>query len=188
MVRPSNDQARREAEDLARMSRLEDAVIALANNANQGGGVQPPQTIFDKFARHRPPTYDGTCDPVLLEAWIREMEKLFTATLCPEDQKIDELRWQKEREFLQLEQGDLSVQAYADKFMELSRFATTIIPDEAARVRRFEKNLTPKVRTVLAGSPSVNFQQAYDRALSVYESVKAEEAENVSKSPSLAAV
>ncbi|KAK9740091.1 hypothetical protein RND81_03G010400 [Saponaria officinalis] len=156
------------------MRRLEDAVIALANNANHRG-VQQQQTIFDKFSKHHPPTYEGTCDPVVLEAWIREMEKLFIATLCPEDQKVgiasyylqrEADNWwsisraviQKEREFLRLEQGDLSVQAYADKFMELSRFETTIVPDEASRVKRFEKKLTPKVRTVLAGTQSVTFQ------------------------------
>ncbi|KAK9749856.1 hypothetical protein RND81_02G155500 [Saponaria officinalis] len=201
MVRPSGEHARKEAEDVVRMRRLEDAVIASADNANHGGQQQQQpqqQSIFGKIARHRPPTCDGLCDLVVLEAWIREMEKLFIATLCPEDQKKsisraaiqaepgfgwarfcevlkkrfypDELKWQKEREFLRLEQGNLSVQAYADRFSELSRFATTIVPDEASRVRRFEKNLTPKVRTVLAGSPSVIFQQAYDRALSVYES------------------
>ncbi|KAK9697647.1 hypothetical protein RND81_08G051100 [Saponaria officinalis] len=232
MVRPGGKQERREAADVARMRRLEDAFIAFANNANQAGGQQQQlQAIFDKFARRRPPTYDGLCDPVVLEAWIREMEKLFTATLCPEDQKVgiatyylqreadnwwsisraaiqaqpgfgwahfcealkrrfypDELRWQKERDFLRLEQGKFSVQTYADKFMELSRFATTIVLEETSRVRRFEKNLTPKVRTVLAGSPSVTFQQAYDRALSVYESVKAEEAETERRNPSLSEI
>ncbi|KAK9671665.1 hypothetical protein RND81_12G046500 [Saponaria officinalis] len=205
MVKPSGEQTRKEAEDLARIRRLEDAILALANNANQAGGQQQQQqqqqsTIFDKFARHHPPTYDGVCNPVLLESWIREMEKLFIATQCPEDQKADpgfgwgrfcealkrwfypeELRWQKEREFLQLEQGTMSVEAYADKFMELSRFSTTIIPHEALRVRRFEKNLTLKVRTVVVGIPSTTFQQAYDRALSVYASVKAEEAETANR-------
>ncbi|KAK9750087.1 hypothetical protein RND81_02G172400 [Saponaria officinalis] len=232
MAEPSGNNARQNAEDLARMRRLEDAVITLANNANQAGGQQQQQqqqTIFDKFVRHHPSAYDGVCNLIVLEALIREMEKVFIATLCPEDHKVgiafyylqreadnwwsisrvaiqdqhgfgwgrfcetlkkrfylDELRWQKEREFLRLEQGSLSVQAYAEKFMELSRFATTIVPDAASRVRRFEKNLTPKVRTVLAGSPSVTFQQAYDRALSVYESVKAEEAETERRSPNLA--
>ncbi|KAK9732772.1 hypothetical protein RND81_04G020700 [Saponaria officinalis] len=232
MVRPGGEQARGETAYASRIRRLEDAFIALANNANPAGGQQPQQqSIFEKIARHRPPTYDGVCNPVVLEAWIREMEQLFTATLCPEDQKVgiasyylqreadnwwsisraviqadpgfgwgrfcealkrrfypDELRWQKEREFLRLEQGNLSIQAYADKFMELSRFETTIFPDETSRVRRFEKNLTPKVRTVLAGSPFVTFQQAYDRALGVYESVKAEEAETERRSPSLPGV
>ncbi|KAK9675625.1 hypothetical protein RND81_11G019500 [Saponaria officinalis] len=236
MVRPCGESSRRETAEAARVRRLEDAFIAFANNANQAGG-QPQQqqrqhrTIFNKFAKHHPPTYDGTCDPVLLEAWIRELEKLFTATQCPDNQKVDvatyylhreagnwwaiskttiqatpgfnwarfcealkkifypdELRWQKEREFLRLEQGNMSVQAYADKFMELSRFATTIVPDEASRVRRFEKNLTPKVRTVLAGSPSITFQQAYDRALSVYELVKAEEAETERRNPDMSGV
>ncbi|KAK9668900.1 hypothetical protein RND81_13G094600 [Saponaria officinalis] len=189
MVRPGGDHVRHNAQDLARMRPLEDAVLALADNANNAGGQR--QTIFDRFDRHRPPTYDGTLDPVVLEAWFREMEKLFTATLCPEDQKVGiatyylkreaDNWWSISRAAIQLEQESLSVQAYADKFMELSRFATTIVPDEASRVRRFEKNLTPKVRTVLTGIPSTTFQQAYDRALSVHESVKAEAAETAKR-------
>ncbi|KAK9690534.1 hypothetical protein RND81_09G135400 [Saponaria officinalis] len=236
MVRPRGESSQGEETDAVRIRRLEDAILALANHVNQTGQQQQQQqhqqpTIFDRFARYRPPTYDGTCDPVLLEDWIREMEKLFTATQCPESQKIDvasyylqkeadnwwtisrvtnqaapgfgwtrfcevlkkrfypdELRWQKEKEFLQLEQGNLSVQAYADKFMELSRFATTMIPDEASRVRRFEKNLIPKVRSIVAGIPSATFQQAYDRALSVYASVKADEAETERRNPDTSGV
>ncbi|KAK9671889.1 hypothetical protein RND81_12G061900 [Saponaria officinalis] len=204
MVRPSGDQARREA-DVARMRRTEDAIIALANNANQAGGQQPQQqAIFEKFARHRPPTYDGKVGIAtyylhkeadnwwsISRAAIQAQPGFGWARFCEALKKRfypDELKWQKEREFLRLEQGDLSVQEYADKFMEPSRFSTTIVPDEASRVRRFEKNLTPKVRTVLAGSPSVTFQQAYDRALSVYESVKAEEAETKRRNPSLSGI
>ncbi|KAK9750454.1 hypothetical protein RND81_02G198100 [Saponaria officinalis] len=210
MAGNGNGNSRTNAQDLARIRRLEDAIIALANNANNQGNNH---TIFDRFDRHRPPTYDGVADPVILESWLREMKKLFVATRCPEDQKVDsatyylkkeadnwwavsrlihqaqpgfgwhlftetlkkrfypeELRWQKEREFLRLEQGTMSVQQYADN-----------VPDEAARVRRFEKNLTPRVRTVLAGIPSTTFRQAYNRVLSVYESVKAEEAEEATR-------
>ncbi|KAK9689922.1 hypothetical protein RND81_09G091200 [Saponaria officinalis] len=211
MVRPRCESSHGEETEAARIRRLEDAILAFANNANHAGQQQPqqqppePRTIFEKVARHNPPTYDGVFKPVALEAWIREMEKLFIATQCPENQKWaisraaivaepgfgwtrfcevlkkrfypEELRWQKEREFLQLEQGNMSVQAYADKFVELSRFAAGVIPNEAARFRRFEKNLTPKVRSIVAGIPSATFQQAYDRALSVYASVKTEEVE-----------
>ncbi|KAK9740392.1 hypothetical protein RND81_03G031700 [Saponaria officinalis] len=206
MVRPSGESSRRETAEAARVRRLEDAFIAFANNANQAGGQpqqqQPQQqTIFDRFGRHRPPTYDGLCDPVVLEEWIREMEKLFTETLCPEDQKVGVASyylqkeadnwWSISRAAIQAEPGfgwARFIQAYANKFVELSRFATTIVPDEASRVRRIEKNLTPKVRTVLAGSPSVTFQQAYDQALSVYESVKAEEVETEKRNPDISGV
>ncbi|KAK9749670.1 hypothetical protein RND81_02G142300 [Saponaria officinalis] len=105
MVRPSGESSRREAAETARIQRLEDAFIAFANNANQAGGQQQPQqqqpqqqTVFENFARHHPPTYDGVCNFVLLEAWIREMEKLFTATQCPEDQKIDIASYYLQRE------------------------------------------------------------------------------------------
>ncbi|KAK9681504.1 hypothetical protein RND81_10G007200 [Saponaria officinalis] len=230
MVGPRGETSRGEETDAARIRRLEDAMLAFVNNVNHAGQQQQqqpapePRTIFEKVARHNPPTYDGVCNPVALEAWIRVVEKLFIATQCPENQKVsiatyylqkeadnwwaisratiiaelgfgwaqfcealkkrfypEELRWQKEREFLQLEQGNMSVQAYADKFIELSRFATGVIQNETARVRRFEKNVTLKVRSIVAGSPSATFQQAYDRALSVYASVKTEETEAVNR-------
>lgn len=64
---------------------LEDALIAMAR---RDAPPQPPsrddRSIFDRFARHVPPTYDGAIDPVILEEWLREMEKLFDATGCPE--------------------------------------------------------------------------------------------------------
>ncbi|KAK9740766.1 hypothetical protein RND81_03G058400 [Saponaria officinalis] len=164
MVRPSREQ-RREAAETARIRRLEDAF----------------QSIFEKIARHRPLTYDGVCNPVVLEAWIRELKKLFTATLCPEDQKVGIATYYLQKE--------------ADNWWSISRAAIQAqsgfgwaLPDEASRVKRFEKNLTPKVRMVLAGSPSVTFQQAYDRALSVYESVKADEAEIERRSSSMSGV
>ena len=100
-----------------------------------------------------------------------EMEKLFTTTNCPPQERVpigfyylkmeadnwwstvreecmavpsfgwaqfatklkerfypDELRWQKQEEFLSLSQGSMSIQEYTDKFTELSRFATSIVP------------------------------------------------------------
>ncbi|KAK9689658.1 hypothetical protein RND81_09G073300, partial [Saponaria officinalis] len=190
MARPGSSGSRRtSAEDQARIRRLENAIIALAENANNATGQR--QSVYDRFDRHRPPTYDGTADPIVLEGWVREMENLFVATRCPKDQMVSIASYYlkkeadnwwaiarvNECEFLCLEQATISVQAYANKFMELSRFATAVCPNKVSRVRRFEKNLTPNVRTMLAGIPSTTFKEAYDRALSVCESVRADEAE-----------
>ena len=50
-----------------RRKAIEDAILALANRT-----VAPPpnqgQSVFDRFDRHRPPTYEGTADPMVLES------------------------------------------------------------------------------------------------------------------------
>ncbi|XP_057251757.1 uncharacterized protein LOC130591838 [Beta vulgaris subsp. vulgaris] len=154
--------ARKEAERRRRVS-LENAFISLANRAVSSSSEQ---SAFDRFDRHRPPTYDGVADPVALENWLREMEKLFTATNCSAAEMVpigtyylkkeadnwwstvkdvcmattgfgwtqfsaklkerfypDELRWQKQEEFLSLTQGNMDIQKYTDRFTELSKFA-----------------------------------------------------------------
>ncbi|XP_057529844.1 uncharacterized protein LOC130808385 [Amaranthus tricolor] len=141
-----------------RLRALENAIIAVANRST---GPAKNQSVFNRFDRHRPPAYEGTADPVVLEGWLREIEKLFDATGCPDAEKVaigsyylkkeadnwwdmfstklkerfylDELRWLKREEFLSLEQRSMSVQAYTDKFTELSRFAAALIPSEAEK-------------------------------------------------------
>ncbi|XP_074318220.1 uncharacterized protein LOC141655015 [Silene latifolia] len=177
------------------------------------------RSIFERFNRHQPPVFMGVTDPVILEGWIREMEKLFVVTHMPEEEKVDmasyyfreeadrwwdlmkeslkaqpgfgwdqfkesvkarfypeSLRWKKQQEFLDLEQGDMTVEQYTSKFIELARFASMIIPTEREKIRRYELRLAPKVRTAVAAVPSRTFQEAYDRALSVYDAVLDQEA------------
>ncbi|XP_048501366.1 uncharacterized protein LOC109134905 [Beta vulgaris subsp. vulgaris] len=43
-----------------------------------------------KISALKPPTFVGREDPLLLENWIRDIEKIFTATGTPEAQKIDQ--------------------------------------------------------------------------------------------------
>ncbi|XP_010666250.2 uncharacterized protein LOC104883423 [Beta vulgaris subsp. vulgaris] len=207
--------ARKEATRRRRQA-LENAIISLANRGNVPAGGQ---SVFDRFDRHRPPTYEGATDPVILESWLREMEKMFAATGCPAAEMVpigtyylkmeadnwwstirascmatpdfgwaqfvaklkerfypDELRWQKQEEFLLLSQGTLSIQEYTDKFTELSHFATTIVPTEAERVKRYIKRMDPKVRTYVMSSGASTFQGAYEIALSIHASVKEEAA------------
>ncbi|CAO2813805.1 unnamed protein product [Amaranthus hypochondriacus] len=68
-----------------RLATLENAIITLANKNNQ---VSKGQSTFDRFDRHRPPKYNGAADPVILEGWLREIEKLFDATSCPPEERV----------------------------------------------------------------------------------------------------
>lgn len=52
----------------------------------------------------------------------------------------------KEQEFLNLKQGDLSVDEYQAQFNALSRFAPHIVSDESKKARRFQKGLKLSIR------------------------------------------
>ncbi|XP_057954132.1 pre-rRNA-processing protein SRD1-like [Malania oleifera] len=51
------------------------------------------------------------------------------------------VRSAKALEFLYLTQGPLTVQQYASRFIELSRFAPYLVPDEERKARKFEEGL-----------------------------------------------
>jgi len=45
--------------------------------------------LADRVARRNPKVYDGTYDPVVLEEWVRGMEKIFTVVQVPEEKKVN---------------------------------------------------------------------------------------------------
>jgi len=61
------------------------------------------------------------------------------------------LQKQKQREFLTLRQGSLSVMEYASRFAELLRFASEYVATDRMRMLRFEEGLAPYIRNQLAG-------------------------------------
>ncbi|XP_061350285.1 uncharacterized protein LOC133295461, partial [Gastrolobium bilobum] len=185
------------AEEMDRRLRaIEDLALALGQqNAHQANAEN---TIFKRVASHHPPTYKGTIDPVALENWIRDMEKLYEVTNCPENMKIsigsfylkeeadswwstvktgyiaeegfnweifkervrnrfypDAIKWQKQEEFARFRMaGKMTVQEYTDKFIELSRFASNLIPTRGTWH---------------------TFQEAYERALNIFDILQTEE-------------
>jgi len=49
-------------------------------------------------------------------------------------------------EFQNLVQGDMTVEQYSARFIELARFAANLIPDEESKAERFENGLNPRIR------------------------------------------
>jgi hypothetical protein len=74
----------------------------------------------------------------------------------------------KSREFMDLTQGGMSVTEYASRFVQLSRFAPYLIPDEEKKAKKFERGLNPRIRTMMACFDIRDFSQLVDRA-SIYE-------------------
>jgi hypothetical protein len=49
-------------------------------------------------------------------------------------------------EFQNLVQGTMTVEQYSAKFLELSRFAPNLVPDEESKAERFENGLNPRIK------------------------------------------
>ena len=45
--------------------------------------------LVDRVAQCNPKVYDGNYDPVVLEEWVRGMEKIFTVVEVPEEKKVN---------------------------------------------------------------------------------------------------
>ena len=68
-------------------------------------------------------------------SWI-EFQELFN-----EKYFLESIHHMKEVEFINLEQGNMTVSQYEAKFAELSRFATHLVDDEARMSRMFLRGL-----------------------------------------------
>ncbi|KZV42355.1 hypothetical protein F511_17844 [Dorcoceras hygrometricum] len=73
----------------------------------------------------------------------------------------------KEREFVNLVQGNLKVAEYARQFSSLLSYAPHVANQEWTKQSRFLRGLRPDLfQLVLAGSPS-NYAEAVDRTIDI---------------------
>jgi len=85
----------------------------------------------------------------------------------------------KEREFLSLKKGNLSVMEYAFRFNELSQFTPHQVSTEESRMDHFEQGLRGNIKSMIAGRTFENFQDMYQRAARIAHVL--EESENESQ-------
>ncbi|KAA0066911.1 gag protease polyprotein [Cucumis melo var. makuwa] len=115
------------------------------------------------FRKYNPKTFDGSMDnPTKAQMWLTSIEKISKYMKCPDDQKVQyavfflEDRgtawWEtaermlggdyaKQQKFLNLEQGDMTVEQYDANFDMLSCFAFDVVKDEKARTEKFVRGL-----------------------------------------------
>jgi len=78
----------------------------------------------------------------------------------------------KEGEFMQLQQGTMSVLEHASKFMELSRFALTFVADERLKMNRFEVGLNLTIKERILVRQYTSYVDLYDNAVHVKRAMK----------------
>ncbi|MQL80871.1 hypothetical protein Taro_013324 [Colocasia esculenta] len=85
-------------------------------------------SIMEKFKRMAPPSFKGESDPLLAESWMREIEMIFRAIRCAEDDKVTlatymlqeraDVRWSS---LLRTRFEDGAVEVAWDEFVRLFR-------------------------------------------------------------------
>ncbi|XP_058084588.1 uncharacterized protein LOC131232378 [Magnolia sinica] len=78
---------------------------------------------------------------------------------------------QKAREFMKLEQGDLTVHQYDAKFTELSRFITFLVSDETCKAQKFEEGLRASIRSRLTPFLQKTYAEVLKCVLSVEKDI-----------------
>ncbi|XP_035540239.1 uncharacterized protein LOC118344220 [Juglans regia] len=90
--------------------------------------------------------------------WLH-FKQIFVERFFPTSVRDD-----KAMEFANLVQGALSVHQYAARFIELSRFAAYLIPDEEKKARKFEQGLNERIYERIVGFQIRNFSELVDKA------------------------
>ncbi|XP_057246764.1 uncharacterized protein LOC130589514 [Beta vulgaris subsp. vulgaris] len=152
--------------------------------------------VFKKVASRNPPVCDGKEDPVSLENWIREFDKLFTAVREEADLWWSERKeslatqedfgWEQFKEalrtkfypphlrkkqcleFTNLRMGTMTINEYYSKFIELMRFAPEMVPTEVLKAQRFEQGLTLSIQGKLGGANFNSLDEVYGRAAHLF--------------------
>ncbi|KAJ9547289.1 hypothetical protein OSB04_019832 [Centaurea solstitialis] len=99
-----------------------------------------------------------TAEAVRTMTW-EDFVRKFRMQFCPlaATKKLEE-------EFLQLEQGNLSVQEYTTRFIEKARFAGVYVPTEERKVERFIWGLRGNIREFVMSKEPATFQAAINAA------------------------
>ncbi|XP_057972707.1 uncharacterized protein LOC131160844 [Malania oleifera] len=111
-------------------------------------------------------TSAGGVDPLVVESWVQEMEKMLVVLSCTEAQKVlfttfkltgEAKRWWQAVKLLE-------EQRYIAKFMELSSFAPFMVPNEFQKARWFERGLKSRIHKQVVVLKVQSFLELVDKA------------------------
>ncbi|XP_040992544.1 uncharacterized protein LOC121239363 [Juglans microcarpa x Juglans regia] len=91
-------------------------------------------------------------------SWLH-FKQIFLKHFFPSSVRDD-----KAMEFTNLMQGAMTVHQYAARFIELSRFAAYLIPDEETKARKFEQGLNENIYERIVGFQIHNFSELVNKA------------------------
>ena len=149
-----------------------------------------PNVLYEQFRKRGATKFYGTKNVMKADEWLEHIEDVFGIIVCTHRQRVllafsmlwevatiwetfkkqsqrkfipEHVQQQKEEEFLNLKQGQMTVSAYVHIFFRLFKYATDLVVTEAKKVKRFIAGLNPKYKTiVLVGQKPTSFDDAID--------------------------
>ncbi|KAA0048770.1 gag-protease polyprotein [Cucumis melo var. makuwa] len=102
-------------------------------------------THLRDFMKYKPKIFDESLeDHIKAQLWLASVETIFWRMKCPNNHKVY-LKDAKQQEFLELQQGDMTVEQYDLEFDMLFRFAPEMVATEAAKADKFVRGLRERV-------------------------------------------
>ncbi|XP_059433794.1 uncharacterized protein LOC132166943 [Corylus avellana] len=111
--------------------------------------------------------------------WAHFKEKFYEQYVPRVQQQL----WVKE--FLTLTQGNMTVVQYSTKFMELSRYAPTLIPNDWAKAEKFLDGLSGRIKERISINEIKEYSKAVHAAMIAEQAIKEAAAEYVQKKRSM---
>ncbi|MQL98862.1 hypothetical protein Taro_031579 [Colocasia esculenta] len=95
-------------------------------------------SIMERFKRMLPPSFKGESEPLLVESWTREIEKIVWAVRCADEDKVTLATY--------MLQVSKTVLEYEARLAELSKYAPHIVIGERRKATKFVMGLKPSLR------------------------------------------
>jgi len=151
-------------------------LLAWKRSVFRGNSFRFTPEIRQKVRKRSAPDPRGWgCYSEPMLTW-NQLKVLMDAQYYPRD-----VRRVKEREFLCLKHGEISVMEYAAKFNELSRFTPNQVATKEMRMDHFEQRLRGKAKQIIAGYTYGSFQEMYQKAMKISRIISETEIENGEK-------
>ncbi|XP_014499267.1 uncharacterized protein LOC106760339 [Vigna radiata var. radiata] len=154
-ARFSTERTQEQYVELMSKDRTETRSSTLSDNCQQ-------EWSLESFLQHHPAKFSGKCSPDEADQWFEDMERIFNAKKCSEENRLIYseylltgeashcVRFAKEVEFLELVQGNISVSDYATRFKHLRRFYTMETSEEWL-CKKFENGLRGDIKLLIVG-------------------------------------
>ncbi|XP_028087673.1 uncharacterized protein LOC114288365 [Camellia sinensis] len=161
---------------------------ALQTNINNGTPErrEGPVTI-KQFQDLKPTTFTGSPNPMVADAWVKDMEEIFRALPCTERQNVTFATFAfkdntQEWWLLTLVKEEITTWArfLESKFTQLAQFATYVIPTATRKARKFETGLDAGIKDRLEVLKLPTYAEVVDRVYIVEKEIKASHSEEPS--------
>ncbi|XP_041011445.1 uncharacterized protein LOC121255235 [Juglans microcarpa x Juglans regia] len=125
-----------------------------------------------------PPNFDGRSDPKAVEDWIQDIEEIFRALECTDQQKLwfiafkltgEAKRWWNSEKAIREAEGTRMIKVPQFKIITLCTYP---IPNEEKKAQKFEEGLNHKIYERVIVQQIHNFSELVHQAMLVEQNLK----------------